>query len=224
MTKNVLVELFLPFLGTSLGAGCVFFLKRGMRPLVQRALTGFAAGVMVAASVWSLLVPAMEQAADMGQWAFLPVVALAFIAPYLASEKHIAPEVIKEAMERSLYHVRWYFSCTDLNTSHGKAQHKKAIMAYHKWYTPERERDYPASFKVDFEGQPYDGACYYRITRCPICAYAQRLGVMEIMPLLCELDEVMIRLQHGVLHREQMIASGGAYCDYFVVGDKEGHV
>ena len=75
MTKNVLVERFLPFLGTSLGAGCVFFLKRGMRPLVQRALTGFAAGVMVAASVWCLLVPAMEQAVDMGQRAFLSAAA-----------------------------------------------------------------------------------------------------------------------------------------------------
>ena len=73
--ENVWIELFLPFLGTSLGAGCVFFLESGMRPLVQRALTGFAAGVMVAASVWSLLAPAMEQAADMGQWAFLPAVA-----------------------------------------------------------------------------------------------------------------------------------------------------
>ena len=74
MTKNVILELLLPFLGTSLGAGCVFFLKRGMNLLVQRALTGFAAGVMVAASVWSLLVPAMEQAEDMGQWAFFPAV------------------------------------------------------------------------------------------------------------------------------------------------------
>lgn len=72
MTKHVLTELFLPFLGTSLGAGCVFFLKKGMNPLVQRALTGFAAGVMVAASVWSLLIPAMEQASSMGQWAFVP--------------------------------------------------------------------------------------------------------------------------------------------------------
>ena len=75
MIRNVLAELFLPFLGTSLGAGCVFFLKKGMNPLVQRSLTGFAAGVMVAASVWSLLLPAMEQAVDMGQWAFLPAVA-----------------------------------------------------------------------------------------------------------------------------------------------------
>ena len=52
----------------------MFFLKRGMNLLVQRALTGFAAGVMVAASVWSLLIPAMEQAGDMDRWAFLPAV------------------------------------------------------------------------------------------------------------------------------------------------------
>ena len=185
----------------------------------------FAADTMRRAKgIYKRLVLEADEMGAGNPMAYNELFALAFIAPYLASEKHIAPEVIKEMMERSLYHVRWYFSCTDLNTSHGKAQHKKAIMAYHKWYTPERERDYPSSFKVDFEGQPYDGACYYRITRCPICAYAQRLGVMEIMPLLCELDEVMIRLQHGVLHREQMIASDGAYCDYFVVGDKEGHV
>ena len=69
MTESVLLEVLLPFLGTSLGAGCVFFLKSGMNLLIQRALTGFAAGVMVAASIWSLLVPAMEQAEDMGQQA-----------------------------------------------------------------------------------------------------------------------------------------------------------
>ena len=72
--ENVLAEMLLPFLGTSLGAGCVFFLRREMNPLVQRGLTGFAAGVMIAASVWSLLLPAMEHAADLGRWAFLPVV------------------------------------------------------------------------------------------------------------------------------------------------------
>ena len=74
MTKHVLAELLLPFVGTSLGAGCVFFLKKGLDLMVRRALTGFAAGVMVAASVWSLLIPAMEQAADMGRRAFLPAV------------------------------------------------------------------------------------------------------------------------------------------------------
>ena len=41
------------------------------------------------------------------------------------------------------------------------------------------------------------------------------------MPLFCELDEVMISLQHGVLHRSQTLAGGGKYCDYFITGDKE---
>ena len=50
--------ILLPFLGTSLGAACVFFMKKSLSPLVQKILTGFAAGVMVAASIWSLLIPA----------------------------------------------------------------------------------------------------------------------------------------------------------------------
>ena len=66
--------LLIPFAGTTLGAACVFFMRNNLSERVQRALTGFAAGVMVAASVWSLLLPAMEQAAGMGQWAFLPAV------------------------------------------------------------------------------------------------------------------------------------------------------
>lgn len=69
---TIFYGLLLPFLGTVLGAGCVFFLKQSLRISLQRALTGFAAGVMVAASVWSLLIPAMEQAASMGTWAVLP--------------------------------------------------------------------------------------------------------------------------------------------------------
>ena len=66
--------IMIPFLGTALGSACVLLMKDKLNPMVQRALTGFAAGVMVAASIWSLLVPAMEQAAHMGQWAFLPAV------------------------------------------------------------------------------------------------------------------------------------------------------
>ena len=64
--------ILIPFLGTSLGAGCVFFLKKALSDGIQRALTGFAAGVMVAASVWSLLIPAMDQSASLGRLAFFP--------------------------------------------------------------------------------------------------------------------------------------------------------
>ena len=70
------MELFagimIPFAGTALGAACVFFLKHEMKPLVQRSLLGFASGVMVAAAVWSLLIPAMDMSEAMGKFAFIP--------------------------------------------------------------------------------------------------------------------------------------------------------
>ena len=64
----------IPFMGTTLGSACVFFMKNELSISVQRALTGFAAGVMVAASIWSLIIPAIEQSSTMGKFAFLPAV------------------------------------------------------------------------------------------------------------------------------------------------------
>ena len=64
--------IMIPFLGTTLGAACVFFMKKSLSDLVRRSLAGFAAGVMVAASIWSLLIPAIEQSEDMGKLSFLP--------------------------------------------------------------------------------------------------------------------------------------------------------
>lgn len=69
---NVTGGVLIPFLGTVLGSACVLFMKNKMNSMLQRALTGFAAGVMVAASIWSLLTPAMEYSQAMGQWAFVP--------------------------------------------------------------------------------------------------------------------------------------------------------
>ena len=66
--------ILLPFAGTTAGAACVLFMRRQLNHLVERTLTGFAAGVMVAASIWSLLEPAIQQAEEMGQVAFLPAV------------------------------------------------------------------------------------------------------------------------------------------------------
>ncbi len=65
----------IPFIGTAIGAGCVLFLKRQLSDKTQRILSGFAAGVMVAASVWSLLLPAIDYASDMGKLAFIPAAA-----------------------------------------------------------------------------------------------------------------------------------------------------
>ncbi|MGX8691126.1 MAG: ZIP family metal transporter, partial [Eubacteriales bacterium] len=64
--------LLIPFLGTLLGSACVFFMKKQMGLMLERILEAFAAGVMVAASVWSLLIPSLEHAASKGTWAFVP--------------------------------------------------------------------------------------------------------------------------------------------------------
>ena len=67
-----LIGVFLPFVGTALGAGCVLFMKKQLSKSVERALNGFAAGVMVAASFWSLIVPALEMSKPMGRLSFMP--------------------------------------------------------------------------------------------------------------------------------------------------------
>ena len=72
--NDVVPGLLIPFAGTVGGAGCVFFMRRALNDTLQRVMTGFASGVMVAASVWSLLIPAMEESGRLGRLSFLPAV------------------------------------------------------------------------------------------------------------------------------------------------------
>ena len=71
---NIILGILIPFAGTTLGAACVYFMRNGIRQNVEKGLLGFASGVMVAASVWSLLIPSMNLSADLGRLAFLPAV------------------------------------------------------------------------------------------------------------------------------------------------------
>lgn len=70
--NGLLVGLALPFIGTTLGAACVFMMRRNMAPQLQKGLTGFAAGVMVAAAVWSLLIPSIEMTGKEGLASIIP--------------------------------------------------------------------------------------------------------------------------------------------------------
>ena len=86
--------ILIPFLGTSLGAACVFFMKRALSDRLQRILTGFAAGVMVAASVWSLLIPAIEQSSSLGRLAFFPAFAGFWLGIlFLLALDHLVPHL-----------------------------------------------------------------------------------------------------------------------------------
>ncbi len=75
MNNQLLIGVLVPFLGTALGSAMVFFMKKELSEKLNHALEGFASGVMVAASIWSLIIPAMEQSASMGKLSFIPAVA-----------------------------------------------------------------------------------------------------------------------------------------------------
>ena len=153
LSIEVLQGLLLPFLGTALGAAGVYVLKKELDPLVQKGLTGFAAGVMVAASVWSLLIPAMEAEEAMGNWAFLPAVigfwagtlfllALDHIIPHLHldSEEAEGPQSslpkstmlllavtlhnIPEGMAVGVVLAGWLSGATDITLAAGMSRHK----------------------------------------------------------------------------------------------------
>ena len=100
MTIEVIRGILIPFAGTSLGAAMVFFMKTSLNEQVSRALTGFAAGVMVAASIWSLLIPSMEQSAAMGSWAFVPAVIGFWVGIlFLLLLDHIIPHLHRNSDE-----------------------------------------------------------------------------------------------------------------------------
>ena len=91
---QTVLGILIPFLGTTAGAACVFFMKKSLGDLVQRSLAGFAAGVMVAASIWSLLIPAIEQSAALGKLAFFPAFAGFWLGVlFLLALDHLIPHL-----------------------------------------------------------------------------------------------------------------------------------
>lgn len=111
MNKDIIIGLLIPFVGTTLGAGMVFFLRREMSDLLQKALLGFASGVMIAASIWSLLMPAIDMAEESGGIPWIPaavgfLLGIAFllildsIIPHLHLDKK-EPEGVKTSLKKS---------------------------------------------------------------------------------------------------------------------------
>ncbi|CUP64603.1 ZIP family metal transporter [Dorea amylophila] len=94
MLMNVFEGILIPFVGTMLGAACVFFMRKTLSKLLQRALAGFAAGIMVAASIWSLLIPAIKQSENMGTLSFVPAVVGFWIGIlFLLALDHLIPHL-----------------------------------------------------------------------------------------------------------------------------------
>ncbi len=108
MDGNIWIVILIPFLGTSLGAACVFLLRGEMNPTVRKAMLGFASGVMVAASVWSLLIPAMDMSQDMGRFAFLPAAAGFLLGIlFLLLLDRVVPHLHLDKTEQEGIHSNW---------------------------------------------------------------------------------------------------------------------
>lgn len=107
----ITLGILIPFIGTALGAGCVLFLKDQISPLIQKGLLGFASGVMIAASVWSLLIPAIDMSEPMGKFSFVPAVvgfaigiAFLLLMDKIIPHLHLSsdePEGIKSSLQKS---------------------------------------------------------------------------------------------------------------------------
>lgn len=94
------IGLFIPFFGTVLGAAFVFLMRNGINRSMERMLTGFAGGVMVAASIWSLIIPAMEQSGNLGRLAFLPAFVGFWLGIlFLLLLDHVIPHLHRHANE-----------------------------------------------------------------------------------------------------------------------------
>ncbi|MBQ7158536.1 MAG: ZIP family metal transporter [Treponema sp.] len=129
--NTIFLGLLIPFLGTTLGSSCVFFMKREMNDSVQRALLGFAAGVMIAASVWSLLIPAMDMSESLGRLAFLPAlvgfalgVAFLFLLDKITPHLHAMaenPEGPKSTVSKMSRTMMLVFAVTLHNIPEGMA-------------------------------------------------------------------------------------------------------
>lgn len=100
MNINVFWGVLVPFLGTALGAACVLFMRGKINEQLQRLLTGFAAGVMVAASIWSLILPAVDQSSGMGKLSFIPAAAGFWLGIlFLLLLDHIIPHLHQNSNE-----------------------------------------------------------------------------------------------------------------------------
>ncbi len=144
-----------------------------------------------------------------------------FLAIWKAADGAIDPGsyrlVIKKLLTSSL--VEKIVGGKDLNKPEDLQKAKDNFHRMQAWADAHPEyKDKTWDFNFD-ESKHRDGS-YYHFTRCPIEAFARQNGYLEVLPVCCEIDYYMTAANHGVLHREYTLATGGAVCDYWIVPDK----
>lgn len=144
-----------------------------------------------------------------------------FLAIWKAADGAVDPDsfrvVIRKFMKSKM--VGKIMGGKDLNRPEDMERAKKRFHEIQDWADAHPEyKDKTWDFNFD-ENKHRDGSYYY-FTRCPIEAFARKNGFLEVLPVCCDIDFLTAEISHGILHREQTLATGGEMCDYWIVPDQ----
>ena len=144
-----------------------------------------------------------------------------FFAVYRAADGKITVNDLRitarEVMEWKL--LKCVGAFIDLNKPGDIDSMRKKMLKNAEWL--EKHPQYKkVSWDFNFDDNKHRDGYYYHFTQCPLNDFARREGLLEVLPVMCEMDHLTAGLMHAKLHRENTLAGGGEMCDYWFVGDK----
>lgn len=131
--------------------------------------------------------------------------------------RKIVEECVGQFIHSSL--MRKVASALDMNEPRGLAIVEDVFHKYADWLKMHPEYA-NVSWDFNFDKAKHRDGVYYHFTQCPIANFARENGLLDVLPICCDIDYTTAEMLHAKLHREQTLASGGTVCDYWYVGDK----
>jgi hypothetical protein len=151
--------------------------------------------------------------------------ALVFFAMYRAADGELTPEMMREVVG-DLFELPVVKGAIGLSTNLNRAADMRRMndsLRSHARWVDEHPAEAPYTWDFNFGDSKGDTRICYHFTRCPLNDFCREQGLMDVLPVMCEIDHITARLAHGRLTREQTLAQGGAVCDYLIEGDEHAH-
>lgn len=146
---------------------------------------------------------------------------LVYAALWKAADGHITEQDLRDLTKAvmSLPPVKLMYASMNMNNPSGVKRVSDMLHRPARWLEEHPQYQH-LSWDFHFDETKHRDGLYYHFTQCPINTLARREGFLEILPVMCDVDHITAKLMHAVLHREHTLATGGAVCDYWFVGDK----
>lgn len=147
--------------------------------------------------------------------------ALIFFALWEESDGKMTTEDLRGILEEimSMPILKLIYHAMDMNKPSGVKRVSTSLKRSAAWLT-EHPQYQDKSWDYHFDETKHEQGFYYHFTQCPIHAFSEREGFMEVLPVMCDNDYRIAALMRATLHRESTLAKGGSVCDYWFVGDK----